>query len=99
MILNVYSIFDKAVGAHMQPFFARSEGEALRMIKQAVNDKNSGFYQNPADYILTYHGSFEDNTGTFEIADTQNLIVLSSLTEHIAPMIATPQPFTFKPEP
>lgn len=79
MNLNVYSIFDRAVGAHLQPFFARSEGEAIRMLRQAVNDPQSGFHANPGDFTLCFHGEFSDQTGTFTVHPVENRIQLSSL--------------------
>lgn len=79
MILQIYSIFDRAVGAHLQPFFARSEGEALRLLRQAVNDPNTNFHNNPGDFTLVHHGEFSDQTGTFTTTDAQNMINLSSL--------------------
>lgn len=85
MILQVYSVFDKAVGAHMQPFFARSEGEALRMLRQAVNTPDTQFFANPSDYNLCYHGEFSDQTGTFSTDNVTNMIGLTSLVDSVAP--------------
>lgn len=82
-MLQIYSIYDRAVGAHLQPFFARSEGEAIRMLRQAVNNPDSGFHSNPGDYTLCHHGEFSDQTGTFETSAVQNLINLSSLAANI----------------
>lgn len=85
MILQIYSVFDRAVGAHLQPFFARSEGEALRMLRHAVNSPDTNFHNNPGDYTLVHHGEFSDQTGTFSCPDTHNLINLSSLAAPITP--------------
>lgn len=90
MILQIYSIFDRAVGAHLQPFFVRSEGEALRMLRQAVNDPKTNFFQNPGDYTLVHHGEFADDTGTFTCPDAHNLIQLTSLAAVIAPDPSSP---------
>lgn len=60
MILNIYTVLDTAVEAHLQPFFARSHGEAMRMFSQAVNDTNTNLNRSPGDYTLWYVGSFDD---------------------------------------
>lgn len=85
MMLNIYSIFDRAVGAHLQPFFARSEGEAVRMLRQAVNDPNTNFHNNPSDYTLVFHGEFADQVGEFTTSAPQSLINLSSLAATLPP--------------
>lgn len=85
MILQIYSIFDKAVGAHLQPFFARSEGEALRMIRSAVNTADTQFHDNPGDFVLHHHGEFHDQTGDITAIHSVPLITLSSLSAGIIP--------------
>lgn len=90
MILQIYSIHDRAVGAYMQPFFARSEGEALRMLRVAVNDPQSGFHGNPGDYTLTHLGEFSDQTGEFSTLPPSAMVNLSSLTEQISGRLAPP---------
>lgn len=87
MKLKVYSIFDSVVGAYLQPFYTRSEGEAVRMVKQAVNDPATNFAKNPSDYALAYHGEFDDASGDFDTSAAQRLLVLSSLLESPKPSI------------
>lgn len=81
MNLKIYSVYDKAVGAYMQPFFQRSEGEALRSLRAVVNDKNSSFSTNPGDFTLCYHGEFADDTGVFISENPSHLVNLSSLVD------------------
>lgn len=78
MKLKMFSVLDGAVGAHLQPFFARSEAEAVRMLRQAVNDKNTAFNSNPSDYTLIYVADFDDETAQIS-GDISRLINLSSL--------------------
>lgn len=65
MKLKVFTVFDKAVGAHLQPFFARSKGEAIRSFTDACSDGKSQFCRHPADYYLVELGDFDDGSGTF----------------------------------
>lgn len=65
MQLHVFSVFDKAVKAFMTPFFARSKGEAIRSFMEACNDEKHTFYRHAADYVLFYHGDWDDGSGMF----------------------------------
>lgn len=85
MILQIYAVFDRAVGAYMQPFFARSEGEAIRMIRQAVNTPDTALFTNPSDYTLAHLGDFSDQTGVLVASGPTQMINLSSLASAIAP--------------
>lgn len=65
MILQVYSVYDKAVLAFLQPFFARSRGEAVRSFTDACNNKEHLFSKNAADYELHFLGLWDDTSGVF----------------------------------
>lgn len=66
MNLKMYTVFDAAVGAYLQPFFARSHGEALRSFQDAVNNDKAPFNIHPHDFSLFYVGGFDDNSGAIE---------------------------------
>lgn len=59
MDMKVFTVFDSAVGAYLQPFFMRSKGEAIRGFGELVNDKTHQFGKYPADYQLFEIGSFD----------------------------------------
>jgi hypothetical protein len=65
MKLAVFSVFDKAVGAYLQPFFSRTKGEAVRSFADACNKQDHQFYQHGIDYVLVSLGEFDDNSGLF----------------------------------
>lgn len=65
MIMEAYTVFDKAVGAFLQPFYVRSKGEAIRSFTEAVNQKDHQFGKYPADYTLMFCGTFDDSSGIF----------------------------------
>lgn len=66
MKLLVFTVFDSAAVAYLQPFFARSEGEAIRMFSTAASSEDHQFARHAADYTLFKIGTFEDSTGQVE---------------------------------
>lgn len=74
MVLQCYSVHDKAVGAFMPPFYAKSRGEAMRMFIDACSDANSNLSKHPADYVLFQCGEFEDGTGIFSSREPERVI-------------------------
>lgn len=63
MILKIYTIFDRKAVAHHQPFYARSDAEAMRMIMESMHGGQSKLSQWPDDYHLYGLGKFDDQTG------------------------------------
>lgn len=74
MQLFVFSVYDKAVKAYLQPFYARARGEALRSFTQAVNDRQHNFNKHAADYLLVQLGSFDDVVGMFQCGEPERLV-------------------------
>lgn len=74
MQLHVFSVLDKAVGAYLAPFFARSKGEAIRSFTDACHDEKSLFHQHGTDYVLMYLGEFDDNSGLFRTGEPERLL-------------------------
>lgn len=63
MKLNLYSIFDAAVGAYQRPFCAQSDGEAVRAFSDLAVAADHPVGQHPKDYSLYRVGTFSDQTG------------------------------------
>ncbi|QCQ84841.1 nonstructural protein [Blackfly microvirus SF02] len=74
MILEVYTIYDKAVKAYMQPFYVRARGEALRSFTEAVNDPAKPFGKYAVDYLLVALGSFDDSSGVFSSGEPVRVV-------------------------
>lgn len=66
MKMHIFSVYDSAVGAYLQPFFSRSMGEAIRSFQDAVNDPKTQFNSHTMDYTLFLLGSFDDGGGVFD---------------------------------
>lgn len=63
MILNVYAIRDDKSEAYMQPWFAPTNGAAIRNFSDAVNQNDSPFAKHPEDYVLFHIGQYDDSRG------------------------------------
>jgi hypothetical protein len=74
MILQVFSVYDKAVHAFMQPFYARSKGEALRSFTEACNQEAHNFNKHSADFSLMLMGEFDDSSGIFSCTDPSRVV-------------------------
>lgn len=70
MKLNVYTIYDSKVKAYMQPFMAQTNGQALRMFADTVQDDKTVINKHPEDYTLFALGSYDDQTGKYENLET-----------------------------
>lgn len=65
-VLEVFSVFDSAVGAYIVPFYLKSKGEALRVFTDLVNDKSHGFSRHPEDFTLFHLGSWNDSDASYQ---------------------------------
>lgn len=74
MILKAYSVFDKAVGAFLTPFFCRSHGEAKRRFIASASGSQD-FAANVRDYELYYVSEWDDTIGGFGVPEDQRLQV------------------------
>lgn len=74
MILQIFSVYDKAVQAFMPPFYARSKGEAIRSFSEACNDEKHNFNKHAADFSLMQLGEFEDKSGIFSTAEPSRVV-------------------------
>lgn len=73
MILEMYSVLDKAVGTFLPPVFVRARGEMLRSFMDAVNDDKHQFSRHLDDYYLYYLGRFDDVGGRFDVVDPERV--------------------------
>lgn len=65
MNVKYFAVRDKKAEAFMQPFQARTEGEAIRTFMDAVQDTKSPFYRYPGDFDLYYVADWNDAIGSF----------------------------------
>lgn len=66
MKMEVFTVYDKAVLAYMQPFYARHVGEAIRSFTELANNPETNVGRHPTDFTLFHLGRYDDGTGLFE---------------------------------
>lgn len=66
MILNAYSIFDRKSLQYYPPFFASTDGAAVRSLGDMANDTNNAIGLHPTDYVLYCIGTYSDSNGSLE---------------------------------
>lgn len=86
MDMQVFAIFDDKGGHYGVPFFCHTQGVALRMFHDLVNDHNSAVCQHPEDYILFALGSWCDQTAMFTQEKTQVVCRASEMTS-VQPLV------------
>lgn len=67
--MKMMAIYDKALGAYMQPWFAQSTGQAQRMFTDEINRPDGDMHKHPEDYNLYYLGDWNNETGMIEHDD------------------------------
>lgn len=86
MIMKVYAVYDKAVGAFLQPFYARTKSEAVRSFAEASNDEKQNFSRHASDFYLAELGEFDDSSGLFNSTEPVRVI---SATECIVSSVSS----------
>lgn len=66
MKLQMYAVYDSKVEMYMEPFFAQTNGAALRMFADAANSEGHQFNRHAADYTLFNVGAFDQDAGMLE---------------------------------
>ncbi len=62
-MLKIFAIHDSAAEAYMRPFFAQSNGAAIRAFSVLVASSDHPVGEHPADYTLFEIGAFDELTG------------------------------------
>lgn len=91
MMLQAFSVFDKAVNAFMPPFFARSTGEAMRSFEELANDATTNVSKHPSDFVLFRIGEFNDSSGIFDVAEPTRLVGAYEVVREVAPYGMAPR--------
>ncbi len=63
---QIFTVWDSAAGAYLDPFVAPSIEFAIRSFRQAVNTPDHNFQRYPEDYTLFHIGSFSVQTGLID---------------------------------
>jgi len=63
MITRAYSIFDRKSLVFHSPWFQPTDGAATRVLEDLVNDNATSIGKHPADYVLFFIGTYDDQKG------------------------------------
>lgn len=74
MIMQIFSVLDKAASAFLPPFYSRTKGEALRSFGDALTDEKHAFTTHPDDYVLYRLGEFDDNSGIMACGEPERIV-------------------------
>mgnify|MGYP000196989557 CR=1 FL=1 len=74
MKLNMYAIFDSAVGAYMRPFFLQADGQAQRMFSDMASDAEHEVGRHPEDYSLCRIGVWDDENAETAVEAVTTII-------------------------
>ena len=63
--MKIYSIYDTKTSSFHIPFFAQSNGAALRIFMDETNraHDNNMLFKHPADFVLYEIGTFDQDSG------------------------------------
>lgn len=81
MKLIICTIYDMAVQSHGQPFFARANGEAIRIFVDEVNNPGSRINKHPSDFELYKIGTYEDFDAAITTMPIERLARAQDYTE------------------
>lgn len=93
MISHAYTIYDRKALIYSPPFFAVTDGLALRSLMEAVNDPNTSIARHPGDFVLYRCGSYDDASGQLH-----PVTALEHVSDALALVRATPG-LPFDPQP
>lgn len=62
--MKVFSVYDDKADAFLQPFFMRTEQEAIRAFIGAATEANHQFNLHAADFTLYEIGTFSEQVGS-----------------------------------
>lgn len=65
MRLRAYTLYDVKSVQHHAPFYAPTDGAAIRLVSDLANDLNTIVGRHPSDHVLYYVGEWDDEKGIF----------------------------------
>ena len=75
MIMQIFSVYDNAVGAYLPPQLMQSSGAAIRSCTDALQEPNHQFARHAGDYALFHLGEWDDGDAKYTLFDTPRRII------------------------
>ena len=66
MLKKIYTVYDHAAKAYMQPFFQDTAGMEIRGFTEVANDPEHSIGKYPSEYTLYHIGTYDDQNGHIE---------------------------------
>lgn len=63
MLTNAYCVYDNKALIYGTPFYAPTDGSAVRSFRDLANDPNTTVGRHPGDFVLFHVGTFDDQNG------------------------------------
>jgi len=79
--MKCYSIYDAAAQYYLPPFFAKNDAHAKRMFIQSLGDS----FQFRSDFNLICIGTFDDDSGVFEVLNSTAVLHGQSVSADLDP--------------
>ncbi|AXH75849.1 MAG: nonstructural protein [Microviridae sp.] len=73
MITKIYTVYDSKAEAYLPPFYAPTDGSALRSFATAAQTPDHEFHKFASDYTLFAIGTFDDQSATIEYHTPRSL--------------------------
>ena len=80
MKLNVMSVYDRQAQLYGSPYYAVSQGSAIRGFADEINraDEQNTLYKHPDDFELVLLGTFDDEQALFELLSVPTRLITGS---------------------
>lgn len=88
MVRDLYSVFDKASEQFQLPWAARTEGEAVRVVRDGLV-ASSAMRSHHADLTLLHVGQWDDSKGEFVLRSRTVVSSVSAIEAMLPPKEAS----------
>lgn len=84
--MRMFTIYDSKAEAYHQPFYSRTEAEAVRSCSQAVQEEGHQFNLHAEDFVLFEIGNFDEQTGELTTCSGRSIIKFNELRINTMPL-------------
>lgn len=87
MKLNAYSVYDAKSLVYGTPFFAPTDGSAIRSMQDLANDLSTTVGRHPTDFSLWCVGNYDDQKGELTpLAPLRHVVDANALLQRQEPL-------------
>lgn len=87
MLTHAYSVYDNKALVYGVPFFAPTDGYAVRAFGDLANDPNTTVGRHPGDFALFCVGSFDDSHAVLQPVSPVRHVIDATATIVIQPRL------------